>query len=48
MMVCAISGAALTVKVTALEVPPPGVGFVTVTAGVPTLATSVARMAAVT
>ena len=40
--------AALTVKVTDPEVPPPGVGFVTVTGGVPTVAISEARMAAVT
>jgi len=36
-----------TVKVTLLEVPPPGVGFVTVTAGVPAVAMSDARMEAV-
>jgi hypothetical protein len=39
--------AALMVKVTPLEVPPPGVGFVTVTEGVPTEATSGAVIAAV-
>jgi len=39
--------AAVTLNVTELEVPPPGDGLVTVTAGVPTLATSLARMAAV-
>jgi len=39
--------AAVTVKVTTLDVPPPGEGLVTVTAGVPTLAMSVASMAAV-
>jgi hypothetical protein len=39
--------AAVTLKATALEVPPPGDGLVTVTAGVPVPATSVARMAAV-
>src|SRR5438132_683506 len=36
-----------TVKVTLLEVPPPGAGFVTVTAGVPAVAMSDARMAAI-
>ena len=36
-----------TVKVTLLEVPPPGVGLVTVTAGVPAVAMSDARIAAV-
>jgi hypothetical protein len=40
-------GAALTLKVTAFDVPPPGVRFVTVTGGVPALATSPARIAAV-
>ena len=35
------------VKVSGLEVPPPGDGLVTVTDGVPALATSLARMAAV-
>jgi len=39
--------AAVTLNVTELEVPPPGVGLVTVTAGVPTLATSLNKMAAV-
>jgi hypothetical protein len=38
---------ALTVKLTAAEVPPPGDGFVTVTGAVPALAISVARIAAV-
>ena len=42
-----VISAAFTLKVTALEVPPPGDGLVTVIAGVPALATSVARMAAV-
>lgn len=37
----------VTVKATLLEVPPPGAGFVTVTAGVPAVAMSDARMAAV-
>jgi hypothetical protein len=37
----------LTVKVTALEVPPPGVGLVTVTLKVPAVAMSEARIAAV-
>lgn len=36
---------AVTVNVTALDVPPPGEAFVTVTAGVPAVATSLARMA---
>jgi hypothetical protein len=40
-------GAALTLKFTEFDVPPPGVGFVTVTAGVPILVTSVERIAAV-
>jgi hypothetical protein len=40
--------AAVTLKFTEFDVPPPGVGFVTVTAGVPTLATSAARIVAVT
>lgn len=40
--------AALMVNVSAFDVPPPGAGFVTVTAGVPVLATSVARIDAVT
>jgi len=39
--------AAVMVNVTEFDVPPPGVGFVTVTAGVPALATSPARIAAV-
>jgi hypothetical protein len=38
---------AFTVKLTLLEVPPPGAGFVTVTAFVPAVAMSDARMAAV-
>lgn len=38
---------AVTVKVRELEAPPPGVGFVTVTAGVPAVAISLTRMAAV-
>ena len=41
-------GAAVTVNVTEFDVPPPGAGFVTVTAGVPADATSPARIAAVT
>jgi hypothetical protein len=40
-------GAALMLKFMAAEVPPPGVGFVTVTGGVPAEATSPARIAAV-
>ena len=40
-------GAALTLKLTEFDVPPPGVGFVTLTAGVPTVATSVARIDAI-
>jgi len=36
----------VTLKFTEFDAPPPGVGFVTTTAGVPTLATSVARIAA--
>ena len=40
--------AALIVKTAALDVPPPGAGLVTVTDGVPALAISLARMAAVT
>jgi hypothetical protein len=40
--------AAVMVNVAEFDWPPPGVGFVTVTRGVPTLATSVARIAAVT
>jgi len=40
--------AALMANVSAFDVPPPGTGFVTVTAGVPVLATSVARIDAVT
>lgn len=39
--------AAVIVKVTELDVPPPGAGFVTVMAGVPPLATSLAEIAAV-
>ena len=39
---------AVTLKVKAFEAPPPGEGFVTVTEGVPALATSEARIAAVT
>ena len=39
--------AAVTVKLTALDVPPPGEGLVTVTGGVPAVAMSEARMAAV-
>lgn len=39
--------AAVMVKVTALDVPPPGAGLVTVTPGVPTVVMSLARMAAV-
>lgn len=39
--------AALILKLMEFDVPPPGVGFVTVTAGVPALATSVAKIAAV-
>ena len=41
-------GAAVTVNVTTFDVPPPGAGFVTVTEGVPALATSPAKIAAVT
>lgn len=37
----------VTVKVTELDVPPPGAGLVTVTAGVPAAVTSEARIAAV-
>jgi len=40
--------AAVMVKVSGFDVPPPGVGLVTVTEGVPVLATSLARIAAVT
>ena len=40
-------GAALMLKFTAFDVPPPGVKFTTVTGGVPALATSPARIAAV-
>jgi hypothetical protein len=40
-------GAALILKDTEFDVPPPGVGFVTVIAGVPTLVTSVERIEAV-
>ena len=39
--------AAETVKVTAFEAPPPGVGLATVTGSDPAVATSVARMAAI-
>lgn len=39
---------ATTLKLTELEAPPPGAGFVTTTAGVLTVVTSVARIAAVT
>jgi hypothetical protein len=39
--------AAVIVNVTEFDVPPPGVGFVTVTAGVPAVATSLARIDAV-
>lgn len=40
-------GAALILKFTAFDVPPPGIGLVTVTAGVPTVVTSLERIAAV-
>ena len=40
--------AASTLNVTEFEIPPPGEGLVTVTAGVPALFTSLARIAAVT
>ena len=40
--------AAPILKLTEFDVPPPGVGFVTVTAGVPTVVTSPAKIAAVT
>jgi hypothetical protein len=40
-------GATVTLNVTEFDVPPPGVGFVTVTAGVPTAVTSLAKIAAV-
>jgi hypothetical protein len=40
--------AAVTLKLTELEAPPPGVGFVTMTAGVPTLAMSLACTTIVT
>jgi xanthosine utilization system XapX-like protein len=40
--------AALTVKFAAADVPPPGVGFVTVTGNVPAVAISAAVIAAVT
>jgi hypothetical protein len=40
-------GAALILKLIAFDVPPPGVKFTTVTGGVPALATSAARIAAV-
>ena len=39
--------AALILKFTAFDMPPPGAGFVTVIAGVPAVATSVAKIAAV-
>lgn len=39
---------ALTLKLTELEAPPPGVGLVTTTAGVPTVRTSAARIDTVT
>ena len=39
---------AVTLKLTAFDEPPPGAGFVTVTGGVPTVATSPAGIAAVT
>lgn len=39
--------AAVIVNVTAFDVPPPGAGFVTVTAGVPAVATSLAEIGAV-
>lgn len=39
--------APVTVKTTAFEVPPPSAGLVTVTEGVPAVATSLARIAAV-
>ena len=35
---------AVTLKFTEFDVPPPGVGFVTVTAGVPTVATSIGKI----
>jgi len=41
-----ILAGAVTLKATEFDVPPPGVGLVTVTGGFPTLATSVARIAA--
>ena len=40
--------AAVTLKLTEFDAPPPGVGFVTITAGVPTVATSIGRIEAVT
>ena len=40
--------AADTLKFTEFDAPPPGVGFVTTTAGVPAVATSAARIVAVT
>ena len=46
--VAAGANAAVMLNVTELDVPPPGDGFVTVTPGVPAVATSVARIAAVT
>ena len=39
--------AAVTLKFTEFDAPPPGVGFVTITAGVPTVATSTGRIEAV-
>jgi hypothetical protein len=45
--VAKVGSGLFTVKFTELEAPPPGVGFVTMTAGVPAEATSVARIAAV-
>ena len=39
---------AVTLKLTEFDAPPPGVGFVTTTSGVPALATSAARIDAVT
>ena len=45
--VCVKVPVEVTVKVTLLEVPPPGVGFVTVTAGLPEVAMSDARMEAI-
>jgi len=45
--VCVKVPVAVTGKVTLLEVPPPGVGFVTVTVGLPEVAMSDARMEAI-